>query len=363
MASAEGRMSAETLDLTLLDSGNANHAVGLARWGHDVATARIPRDDLAPLGSFRQRIEAAMYGRGARPETKELARFGEKLFELSVRDDLRRLYDRLPETDVRILVLSNSGDFQSLPWEFLTEPGRPCKPSRDRCVVRVVPTIGLRLPSPRPLGAVTRVLFASADPADQGQVSWPDVKAAIELAFAGQLPRDRFALEAIQGTTKAALARAVAGGPCDIFHFSGHGEVVKGIGCLLLVDPATGRTSRLPADELAAILQGKDIRLVVLSACDTAAGNFVDDFAVVATALVRSGIPAVVANQFPVFDDTIAAFVGAMYAELLRSGDIDRAVSEGRIQLFVTLDGVGTKLEWGVPTLYRRLGTAQLFQP
>jgi hypothetical protein len=354
-------MTAETLDLTFLDSGNPAHMVGLARCGHDLAMAHIPCKDLVALTDFRQRIEESLLGRGARPSTKDVAAYGRQLFDFGVRDDLRTLYNRVPSSHVRIQILSNHGDVQSLPWEFLTEPGQPCAPRRERSVVRVVPTIGLTAPGPRPFQSITRVLFASADPSDQGQVSWPDVKASIELAFAAHIPPERFTVEAIQSTSKAALAAALAKGAWDIFHFSGHGEVIKGTGYLILVDPVTGKTARLAADELATVLRGLDIRLIVLSACNTSAGNFDENFAVVAATLVRSGIPAVVANQFPVLDSTIAPFVGAMYEELLRSGDIDRAVVEGRVQLYTLLDGSGTKLEWGVPTLYRHMNTAYIF--
>ena len=35
-----------------------------------------------------------------------------------------------------------------------------------------------------------RVLFASADPADQGQVSWLHMKASVEGEFAAQVPEN-----------------------------------------------------------------------------------------------------------------------------------------------------------------------------
>lgn len=354
-------MPVDMLDLTLLDSGSTSHVVGLARFGHDLATARIPCDIVAGLTTFRQSLDRALLGRGPRPAAAALTTFGRQLFDFSVRDDLRGLYDRLPNTDVRIHIMSNRADLQSLPWEYFTEPSQLCAPRIDRSVVRIIPTIGLGAPPPLRFGPKTHILLASAVPDDQGQVSWPDVKASIELAFRSEIDDERFEVQAIQGTSKASLTRAVADTACDIFHFSGHGKVVKGVSCLMLVDPATGESKPMRPDELAAVLRGRDIRLVVLSACETAAGNFEDTFSVIATALVRSGIPAVVANQFPVFDGTIAAFVGALYRELLRSGDIDRAVGAGRIQLYAALDEVGTKLEWGVPTLYRRLGVAKLF--
>jgi CHAT domain-containing protein len=115
---------------------------------------------------------------------------------------------------------------------------------------------------------------------------------------------------------------------------------------------------------LGSLLGGKSFRLAVLSACSTGAGNFADNFSVLAETLVRRGFPAVVANQLPLPDETAAIFAEGLYGELLKSGDIDKAVSEGRVALFTQLNnGASAVLEWGIPTLHRRLGTSQLFQP
>jgi CHAT domain-containing protein len=155
---------------------------------------------------------------------------------------------------------------------------------------------------------------------DQEPVSWPELKATIERAFAARIP-DRFELEAIEGTSRRSLVEAIQRRPCDVLHFSGHGRVVGGTGQLILTDRRTQRSSPITADELAIALRGKGIRLVVLSACETAAGDFADDFSVVAPTLVKAGISAVVANQLPVPDSTVATFVGALYASLLESGE------------------------------------------
>jgi len=99
---------------------------------------------------------------------------------------------------------------------------------------------------------------------------------------------------------------------------------------------------------------------VVLSACETAAGDFASDFSVMADGLVRCGIPAVVANQFPVENGSIANFVGALYHELLQSGDIDLAVSEGRVALAVEVESF---IDWGIPTLYRHVDSWRVVAP
>jgi CHAT domain-containing protein len=102
----------------------------------------------------------------------------------------------------------------------------------------------------------------------------------------------------------------------------------------------------------------------VLSACNTSAGDFSKEFATVAQTLVGNGIPAVVANQFEIQNSIAAAFANAFYAELRESGDVDRATTQGRLSLNFggNLPNNEARIDWGIPTLYRHLGAAKVFQ-
>lgn len=348
------------LDLSILDAGDQVVAIG--RRGSDVAIGRLRLDaaSIGELEGFRDRLDRAVRGAAEAPKSEEIGQYGDRLFQYAIRDELADLYRLLPSSHCRIHILSDQARIQRLPWEYLTFPQHAAgHPVRERSVVRIVPTRGREAPEPKPLSEAIRVLFVSAAPRDQNEVDFEAVKGAIQRTFQSLMP-DRFAIEVVDGATRADLRRAVAEGSFDIFHFSGHGMVDdQGRGQLLLVNRKTGKTDGLRAEDLATLLDGRDLRLVVLSACESATGNFADEFAVTAEALVRSGIPAVVANQMPVTNRAMANFVGPLYTELLRSGDIDRAVLEGRIALDIDLQS----FEWGIPTLYRHYGASQLYRP
>jgi CHAT domain-containing protein len=353
------------LDLIILDADSDRHVVALARAGADCAIAQLPfRKQLKQLTEFRDWIESAVRGSKAPPSSSELQSFGEGLFAFTFRDEIMELYSRLPKDDVRIHMWCNRAEVQSLPWEYLQEPRTKRGPQRGRSVIRVVPTIGREVPEPPRLGADVRVLFASAAPTDQGVVGWEDVRDAVQRAFDVNLP-DGVTLKLVDGADPKILRKAIADETFDIFHFSGHGQVSRdGKGQLILVNRKTQKSQPLDSEQVCAILAGRGIRLVVLSACMTAAGDFRDDFSVIAAALVRSGIPAVVANQMPVSNKTISPFVGELYSKLIKSGDIDLAMTEGRIALYADLaKDSSSRLEWGIPTLYRHYDGAQLYQP
>ena len=149
-----------------------------------------------------------------------------------------------------------------------------------------------------------------------------------------------------------------------MIHFSGHGSIASGKTDLVFQDRHTNESKPVGTDQLTVFLRDRGVRLVVLTACDTSAVPAQGTFAVLAEALVRDGIPAVVASQLPLGNETAVYFVRPLYKELLSSGDIDIAVSEGRIALHeaITVKPGDAKLEWGTFTLYRHMSAKQIFK-
>ncbi|MEN3331943.1 MAG: hypothetical protein V7641_1308 [Blastocatellia bacterium] len=366
---------ADTLELVILSPRTKKATIVFARCGSDIAIVDLPSgNELKALRAFRDRINQVLLLNQKRPMKTELTNFGRALFSYIVRGEVKHLYDRLPlDVLIRIHILTNRPDMQSLPWEYLQDPNQNSGPWLNRSIVRIIPTIGRTPRLPLQLaanGTKIKILFVYAVPQDQTLVSWPRVKSQIEsaIALSAGVPASSYELKVIPGTPEELFAAfQKRNDKYDILQFSGHGSVdpITGEGYLMLVDSKKNDQS-LPysASNLAAIFQDRGIRLAILSACLTAAGNTADPFNVVAEALLRAGIPAVVANQFPVPDESIATFVGPLYAMLFNTGDIDLAVNEGRVKLSLGLDSPPyATLEWGIPTLYRYIDGQKVFQP
>ena len=362
--------ASDNLEIAILGSEAKKPAVIFARCGSDVAVESLPVGaQLNGLLAFRDRVDKALHATQDRPAETELTAFGNELFGYVIRGDIQKIYSRLPtDTLVRVSILSNNTELQTLPWEYLQDPGQAPGPWLVRSVVRIIPTINVHMPQPLTLANLNRklkILFAFADPVDQDPVSWPDVRNAVERALLARIPERDFELKVIDANPKD-LVETLSAERFDIFHFSGHGIVDKnGTGQLLLLNRATNKSIPYSSEKLSLALRSRGIRLVILSACYTAAGNFADKFDVTAMALIKSGIPAVVANQFPVPDSTVATFIKPLYEELLRSGDIDRAVNEARFLLATDpalSQGTNAILEWGIPTLYRHIMGSEVFR-
>ena len=138
--------------------------------------------------------------------------------------------------------------------------------------------------------------------------------------------------------TRADLADALLMGNYDIIHFSGHGEFIAGRGYVGLNKPDgsmdwvhSGAISRLAVNY-------RSIKLVVLNTCRS---GQVDDslaFQGLAPQMVRYGVPAVVAMQYPIADEVGATFAREFYKRLCigeDAGQVDVATAYARGMLAV----------------------------
>ncbi len=180
-------------------------------------------------------------------------------------------------------------------------------------------------------------------------------------------------VDVMRPPTFETLIEAVRGGDYHVLHFDGHG--VFGARCqscgalnapemaecgrckgplpppkgYLLFEDEYGGESRVAADELAPILYDSQVRLAVLSACQSAAVGG-DVWAGAAPALLRSGVPLAVGMQVSVPAKAAVEFARQFYLALARGEPLPKAVSEGRLPLIQQKYGHA----WFIPTLYGR---------
>jgi hypothetical protein len=356
----------DEFELSVFDTGNQAVAIAFARYGFDTAIERLSDLELKGLSDFHVRLSQTAGGREPkRPTAGELEKFGRDLFALVVRGGIKTIYDRLPQSHIRLQIYSNRPDIQSIPWEYIQEPNCVPGPNAFRSVVRIVPTIGVPAPEARKLDETVRMLFVYAEPPREASVDWPIIKSSIERQFSKRLP-ENFKLDVLEGATTDSFRKAFAGKKYDILHMVCHGQIApNGTGNLLFQDVKGKTKEAISAVKLGNFLKNKQLRLIVLSACNTAAGDFAKEFAVVAKTLVECGIPSVVANQFEIQNSAAASFAEGFYSKLLESGDVDLATTQGRVDLHFGAEAMpdgSARIDWGIPTLYRHLGGAKAFK-
>lgn len=308
-----------------------------------------------------------------RPEespTKVRAEYGAQLHELLFAGQVGRLWDQSlgavrgdPGAGLRLRLqidLASAGLLAELPWELLFRRDTATYLSLDR-QTPVLRHLEVPQPVAPPLPGGLRILVAAAAPRELVSLDLESEQR--------QLRRERrkaraFQVHFLERPTVAELRRALVERRAHVLHFMGHGgfdpELGEGV---VFFENAAGGTEPWTGEGLAEKLADLAfLRLVVLNACQTAisGGSGADPYGGVAAALVRGGLPAVVAMQRPISDVAAIAFSGAFYRELAAGAGIEAALTEGR-QAIHTLDP--SEGEWAIPVLFGRasaLGIGEL---
>ena len=120
-----------------------------------------------------------------------------------------------------------------------------------------------------------------------------------------------------------------------------------------------GKSRRLSASDVAWLVEKH--RRCGLS-CSTRViqcrASALDAFSSVAGALLRRGIPSVLAMQFPITNPAAVEFSRTFYEGLADGLPVDAAVTEARHAVRMTMPGT---LEWGTPVLYLRSADGAIF--
>jgi len=254
--------------------------------------------------------------------------FGVRLYQALFRDQillsLVEAEARRPEgTGLRIrLSFDMSRDDMpqvlGLPWELLAK-------SVDDAPLTVMPqyTLVRHLEVDKPAKeSVTferefMVLVLMASPRGHGKLDLKQEEAELRKAWAG-LPNVRVEF---RRATRRNLDKSLKEEDPHVIHFMGHGDFREGRGVLLF-----------ETDD-------------------------VDDSGQGAPSLVRGGVTAVLAMQFPITDDAAIAFSTVFYQALVDSEPVDAAVRAARNRVYSR-----DHAEWATPVLFMRSRSGDLFQ-
>lgn len=311
-----------------------------------------------------------------RPEAaQDLSETGARLFQALFHGAVREIYllskgrsESVPDQGLRIrLILPLDTDdaalLQALPWELLY-----CPQTDDFLATNVLTPVVRQLAIPwassslrRAVEPRLRILIAVAAPRGTAALDDADERARILEAWGR---REGVEIDVLTSATLIGLREKLRSQHYQVLHFIGHGSVDPGSGKgrLLFETPSGGIdfvSGKLFAD---AVRESRELRLVFLSSCSSAASSFragQDPLVGVAAALVRRGIPAAIAMQFPVSDAAARVFSEAVYRSLARGSSLEAAVGDGRFALLARSES----WEWLTPVLVTARSGSEIFEP
>lgn len=311
--------------------------------------------------------------------TADFQKFAVRLGELMLPTDARKLFTRslllLQQGEGLRIRLRLTPELAFLPWEFFlleeTIPGFK-HPALDHRI-SVVRHEAISIPAP-PFRAspYRRVIVAMASPEPYPHLDLAGEQKAIkEKLVNSHGVKAEYYPDFDQTTAPAGITKhdidVILDKPADVFHFSGHGsfktieqdgkDIKQG---LLVLAKEHNKADEIGSQMLGNMLAAGNIRLVVLGACESGERDRFQKWSSVALALLRGGIPAVIAMQFSVYDDLTKFFLSKLYENLVAGLEIDEAVNKGRKAVFNEDEKVR---DWGTPVLYLRNSGGKIFPP
>ena len=282
----------------------------------------------------------------------------EFLFPNLIRDLFLRTKERAGKAGVRVRlnIFRDSRDLYQIPWEYVRDDKTFMALNAETPIVRYMPVD--REAKSVGVPDKVRVLVAWASPSDQDLLDVEGEVAVVEEALAPLVASGRVEVEILPHAQPSTLRRLVQTMDPHVFHFIGHGVLQENGEGALALETRSGTTALVDADKLLVLFQGDETKLVVFSACQTAATseNEPDQESAralmgVAPKLVWGGVPAVVAMQFNLPDDAGAPFMETFYDFLAKGKPLDTAVTEARIGLYFDFDD---QIFWAIPVLFMR---------
>lgn len=280
----------------------------------------------------------------------------EALFRGSGRDVLSKTEsaaEKIPNTGIRIRLAMDLHDpriaqLAGMPWELLCREGEsPLLVSSSATFVRAVDTP--KSVAARPFVSPLRILALMSSPKN---VSWLDLekeKTELEKCWESLNGVD---VDFVQNPHKQKILDLLARKQYHIVHYMGHGDHNTQLGGHLVLEREDSSADLINGEVFASWLKNAPLRLVFLNGCKTGTSDEkggIHPFAGVATALVRAGVPAVVAMQHAISDSAAIEFARTFYDRISQAYPVDAAVAEGRTALYST-----THSEWATPVLYMR---------
>ncbi len=151
------------------------------------------------------------------------------------------------------------------------------------------------------------------------------------------------------------LTQALEQGQYQVFHYAGHSNFGDSGGNIYLVSRHTGLTEKLYGDDLAGLLVNNGIQLAVFNSCRGANANFTQadgdwQQSSLAQALVKRGVPAVLAMAERIPDEVALTLTRLLYRNINQGHPIDISLSRARQGLIAAYGS--NQLYWALPVLY-----------
>jgi tetratricopeptide (TPR) repeat protein len=255
------------------------------------------------------------------------------------------------ENGLRLRLRIGPAELAVLPWEFMYDE------ERGKFLALLPQTVLTRhiaiLEPMRSLKAQQiRLLVAIASPKRLPSLDVEKEKQRLLEALEPLIQQNLARVEFLEGTTMSRLMDKLRE-EFNVLHFIGHGDLDEETGQgYLCFEDEWGGTNPVDGQTLGHLLENSSVRLVTLNTCKSAQLTEREARLSMAPALLAAGVPAVVAMQTEIPDETAVIFAREFYRSLAYNRPVGAALTEARnvIQCTLGMENV----DWAIPVLYDR---------
>ncbi|MEW6491377.1 MAG: CHAT domain-containing protein [Cyanobacteriota bacterium] len=302
------------------------------------------------------------------PSSRNLAELGHQLYNALFQGSLRdswMMAQAIAQNQRQVLRLRlglKGTRLPRLPWEVLHAGDRPLATGTDVAFSRYQLNTRLWRPNqpflPK-LNQPLKILMVISGPSDQDTLELVQEASHLQEELRSRSPNEPPAIQLtiLEQPGREQLTQALEQGQYQIFHYAGHSNLGESGGDVYLVSNKTGLTETLNGDDLAGLLVNNGVQVAVFNSCRgayTAASggrgpnNGKDRN--LAEALVKRGIPGVLAMAERIPDEVALTLTRLLYRNLNQGYPIDLSLSRAR-QGLISAYG-SNQLYWALPVLY-----------
>jgi hypothetical protein len=353
-----------TFDLMIRRSGKSYSSEVISEAGEPISEFVLPFSEKY-LDDLKRQIGRAI--ENPRMDCgEEVKSFGGQLFEAAfggeVRSCLGACINKAKAAKVRVMIrlrLDAVPELASLPWEYLYNRGSQwfLALSEQTPIIRYLPSPDP--PLPLLISPPLNILVMVSRPHDLEPLDSREETSRISQALKDLMSRKKVALTFLPNATPEALQDELLKNKYHVFHFIGHGcfDNSSGKGAIIMED-GQGGSQAVTGDKLSVMLDHFHLRLTVLNSCEGAGSGRFDPFGGVAQTMIRRGLPAAVAMQFMIRDQSAVTFSRKFYSALAEGYAIDACLAYARRAFYVQ----GNSVEWGTPVLFMRSPDGVIFE-
>jgi tetratricopeptide (TPR) repeat protein len=278
------------------------------------------------------------------------------------KEEIEELKERLKAEPDGIKRLSMTANLLwQIPWEYLHDGDDFLALTGRARLVRKPIGLGEVSPieSPQPL----RLLVVVSSPSGVAELNSEKEIGIIQEVLDPARRKGYLEIDYLEIATLTNIRSKIKHFKPHILHYTGHGgKRLLSNETYLACEDDDGELKRVFGNDLRRITQDSpSLQLVVLSGCMTAQTHHHDALKGVGTTLLQDSLPAVLAMQYSILDESGIEFAKKFYEEVSKGSSVLEAVNEVRLRLF-EMRGKD-RADWGLPALYLRAPEIRLIDP